>query len=314
MGKTLKVRSSPGEPGIWKRVVQYKYLYLLMLPGILFFLVFSYLPMVGIGIAFREFSFRNPFFGGDWVGFHYFSKIFNSRDFANVMRNTIMISLGRILFEFPFPIILAVLFNEIRGRRGKRFLQTVYSFPHFISWVVAAGVLINLLADGGAVNQMIVAAGGEKIGFLTMPSIFRPILFITNNWKEVGWGTIIYLATIASIDEEQYEAAIVDGANRWQRIWRITVPFLLPVIGIMLILQIANLMDAGFDQIFNMYNPTVYNVSDIVDTYIYRKTFKYGESFSASTAFGLFKSVISAVLLITANRTVKRFNNGSGVF
>ena len=296
-----------------KRIWAGNYLYLMMLPGLVALLVFNYFPMLGIGIAFREFSFRNPFFGGEYVGLIYFDRLFSSRNFGTVMRNTFLISGGRILFEFPISIVLALLFNEVRGRRSKRFLQTVYTFPHFISWIVAAGILTNLMADSGVINQAIVALGGEKTGFLTRPEIFRPILFITDNWKEMGWGTIVYLATITSIDTEQYEAAIVDGANRWQQAVHITLPSLVTVIGIMLILQIANVMNAGFDQIFNMYNPTVYSTGDIIDTYIYRMTFQLGESFSASTAFGVFKSVISIVLLLSANWLVKRFNDSAGI-
>ena len=297
-----------------KRVWSYKYIYLMMLPAIVYFLIFSYLPMLGSGIAFREFSFKNPFFGGKWVGLYHFEKLFNSRNFSVVMRNTFAISFGRLIFEFPLAIGLALLFNEVRGKRTKRFLQTVYSFPHFISWVVAAGILINLLADSGAINQIIVALGGEKVGFLSTPGLFRPLLFITNNWKEIGWSTIIYLATIASIDSEQYEAAVVDGANRWHRIRYITLPSLLPIICTMLILQVANVMNAGFDQIFNMYNPTVYSTGDIIDTYIYRATFQLGESFSSSTAFGLFKSLISVTLLLIANWIVRRIDPDSSVF
>ena len=308
-----KKQDAPGN-SLGKRVWRYKYIYLMMIPALIFFAIFSYIPMAGIGIAFREFSFKNPFFGGEFVGLKYFRRLFNSRNFALVMRNTFIISFGRLLFEFPMAIGLALLFNEVRGRRTKRFLQTVYSFPHFLSWVVAAGILINLLADSGVVNQLIVALGGEKIGFLTMPNLFRPLLYITDNWKEIGWGTIIYLATIASIDSEQYEAAIVDGANRWHQIRYITLPSLVPIICTMLILQVANVMSAGFDQIFNLYNPTVYATGDIIDTYIYRMTFQLGESFSASTAFGLFKSSISVVLLVTANWIVKRFDKNGGIF
>ena len=296
-----------------QRMWNHKYLYLMMLPGIVYFLIFHYFPMIGVGIAFREFSFRNPFFGGEFVGMKYFSLMFQSKDFLNVLRNTFVISMGRLLFEFPFAIVLALLFNEIRGSKSKRFLQTVFTFPHFISWVVASGIIINLLNDGGAVNQMIVALGGEKMSFLTNAKTFRSLLYITDNWKEIGWGTIIYLATISNIDAEQYEAALVDGANRWHRLLYITLPALATVFGILLILNIANMMKAGFEQIFNMYNPTVYGVSDIIDTYIYRKTFKLGESFSMSTAIGLFKSVISGALLVSANWIVRKIN-GVGIF
>jgi putative aldouronate transport system permease protein len=216
--------------------------------------------------------------------------------------------LGRILFEFPIPIILALLLNEIRKSATKRFYQTVFTFPHFISWVVAAGMMIDLLSDAGVLNQIIVLFGGQKINLLTDPGLFKALLFLSDNWKEVGWGTIIYLATIAGISPEIYEAAKVDGAKRFQLILHITWPALRYVMGILFILQIANIMNAGFDQIFNMYNPVVYGSSDIIDTYIYRRTFMVGESFSSSTALGVFKSVINVLLLYSANYMVKKIN------
>ncbi|MDE7055438.1 MAG: ABC transporter permease subunit [Oscillospiraceae bacterium] len=313
MKQQSKREPGPSSPLI-KRAWSYKYIYLMMLPGLIYFLLFHYVPMLGTGIAFREFSFKNPFFGGEFVGLKYFRKLFSSHNFSVVLRNTIIISFGRLVFEFPLAVALALLFNEVRGKRPKRFLQTVYSFPHFLSWVVAAGIITNLLSDSGVVNQLVVALGGDKVSFLTQPGLFRPLLHITNNWKEIGWGTIVYLATITSIDSQQYEAAIVDGANRWHQIRYITLPSLVPIICTMLLLQVANVMSAGFDQIFNMYNSTVYSTGDIIDTYIYRMTFVIGESFSSSIALGLFKSVINLVLLTTANWLVKRFDKDAGIF
>ena len=299
---------------LWSKMLYHKWIYLLMLPGIIWFIMFRYVPMVGVGVAFREFSFRNPFFGGDFVGLDNFRVIFSDPRFINALRNTGIISVGRILFEFPVPIILALLFNELRGRKHKRIMQTAFTFPHFISWVVASGIIINLLQDAGAVNQLFLVFGGDRQYWLTDSSAFRPLLHITSNWKGMGWGTIIYLATISGIDSEQYEAALVDGADRFQRCIYITLPALYPVMGILLILSIANLMNAGFDQVFNLYNAAVYDVGDIIDTFIFRRTFMLGESFSVSTAFGLFKSVIGAILLITANLVIKKFNDGRGVF
>ena len=297
-----------------RKMWYYKWIYVLMLPGITFFIIFAYLPMVGVGMAFREFSFRDPFFGGQWVGLDNFRTIFSSQDFRSALFNTIRISLGRILFEFPVPIMLALLFNELRGSKYKRFIQTVFTFPHFISWVVAAGLIRNLLVSNGVINQLLWAAGLESQTILTDPGAFLAMLFVSANWKSMGWGTIIYLATIAGIDSEQYEAAVVDGASRWQRCRYITFPHLLPVIGILLTLQIAFMMSAGFDQIFNLYNPTVFSTVDIIDTLIYRRTFELGESFSVTTAMGLFRSLIAMTLLIVANTLVKRYNDGQGVY
>ena len=296
-----------------KKLYYYRYIYLFMLPGIIYFLIFAYFPMIGVGIAFREFSFRNPFFGGAFVGLKYFYAFFNDRAFINVFFNTVFISIGRLVYEFPFAIILALLFNELRNKNHKRVIQTVFTFPHFISWVVASGIIINLLSDNGAFNQIAMYFGGRKNEFMTSQSAFRGLLYVTSNWKNIGWSTIIYLATISNVDVEQYEAALVDGANRFHRVWYITLPALKSVIGVLLILRIANMMDAGFDQIFNMYNASVYRVADIIDTYIYRRTIIDGGNFSMSTAFGLMKSVISAALLLAANFTVKRIN-GHGIY
>ncbi len=301
-------RPGRAERNRWlKQVLYYKYFYVMLLPAIVYFFVFHYFPMYGSTVAFREFSYRNPF-GGEWVGLKYFDRMMADPAFIKVFMNTLIISFGRNMFEFPVPILLALLLNEVRRQFAKRFFQTVFTFPHFISWVVAAGIVVNLLSDAGVINQIVVAFGGEKLDIMTDPGWFRALLFISDNWKEAGWGTIIYLATIASISPEIYEAAKVDGARRFQLMRHITWPAMRSVMGILLILQVANVMNAGFDQIFNMYNPVVYDSSDIIDTYIYRRTFIVGESFSSSTALGLFKSVINVILLFTANYVVKKIN------
>lgn len=297
---------------LWERIMYYKYFYILLIPAIIYYIVFCYLPMYGTTIAFREFSYTH-IFGGEWVGLKYFNEMFVDRMFRKVMFNTMFISFGRILLEFPLPIFLALLLNEITRTKFKRFFQTVYTFPHFISWVVASGIVINILSDGGILNQVIVALGGEKINVMTQPNSFLALIFISDNWKEAGWGTIIYLATIAGINPALYEAAMVDGAKRFQVMRHITWPALKSVMGILLILSVANVMNAGFDQIFNLYNPVVYDSADIIDTYIYRRTFMTGASFSSSTAFGLFKSIINLLLLFIANFTVKKINN-EGIF
>lgn len=297
-----------------RKMWYYKWIYFLMLPGLIYFTIFAYFPMVGVGMAFREFSFRNPFFGGAWVGLDNFRTIFSNPDFTQALFNTVRISIGRILFEFPVPIILALLFNELRGRKYKRFLQTVFTFPHFISWVVVAGLIRNMLVSNGIINQILLSLGLETQNVLTDPTAFLALIFISANWKSMGWGTIIYMATITGIDTEQYEAAVVDGANRWHRVRYITLPHLLPVIGILLTLQIAFMMSAGFDQIFNLYNPIVHSTADIIDTFIFRRTFELGESFSVATAMGVFRSLIAMTLLVIANTLVKKYNDGTGVY
>lgn len=279
---------------VWGTILYYRYFYILLIPAIIYYVVFCYLPMYGTTIAFREFSYTR-IFGGEWVGLKYFNDMLIDRMFRKVIFNTIFISFGRIILEFPLPIILALLLNEVTRAKTKRFFQTVYTFPNFISWVVASGIIINLLSDGGILNQVIVALGGEKINIMTDPQSFLGLIFVSDNWKEAGWGTIIYIATIAGINPALYEAAMVDGAKRFQVMLHITWPALKSVMGILLILSIANVMNAGFDQIFNLYNPVVYDTADIIDTYIYRRTFMTGASFSSSTAFGLFKSAINVI-------------------
>ena len=293
-------------------ISKYKFLYLMLIPGLAFFIIFSYIPMYGITIAFREFSYRNPF-GGEWVGFKYFQEMMHDSQFWVAFKNTLQISFGRLLFEFPVPIILALLLNEMRGTKFKRIYQTVFTFPHFLSWVVGAGIVVNLLSESGAINQLLTLFGMQKISILTNPSAFRPMLYISNIWKEGGWSAIIYLAAITSINPELYEAAYVDGAGRFQRMLHITLPSIRGTIGVLLILAIANVANAGFDQIFNLYNALVYDVADILDTYIYRRTFISGMSFSSSAAQGIFKSVINLILLVTANTVTKKLN-GQGIY
>ena len=314
MSKELLQAEAIGEKkvSIWKRFIfaayQHKYLYLLLLPGLLFFIFFAYMPMYGVIIAFREFSYRNPF-GGDWVGLQYFEEMMGDAQFWKAFKNTLEISFGRLIFEFPFPIILALALNELRGTKFKRIAQTVFTFPHFLSWVIGAGIVTNILADAGVLNQILCALGMEKISIMTNPVLYRPMLYITNIWKECGWSAIMYMAAIASINPEYYEAAYLDGANRFQRMWHITLPCIAGTISVLLIMAVGNACNAGFDQIFNTYNSMVYDVGDILDTYIYRRTFVAGMGFSSSAAQGLFKSVINLVLLVAANTITKKISN-----
>ncbi|WP_234032826.1 ABC transporter permease [Paenibacillus faecalis] len=289
-----------------KRMWAAKYLYLMALPVLLFYAVFSYAPMYGITLAFKEFSFADGITGSPWVGMKYLNEVFALPEFWEVVRNTLIIAGGRLLLEFPVPIIFALLLNEVLHKKLKRFYQTVYTFPHFLSWVIMSGIAFNFLGDMGLFNQMLTALGLEKQRWLMDESAFRWLLFGSNIWKEMGWGTIIYLATISGINPSLYEAAEMDGANQWQKMKAITIPSLKSTIAILFILQVGTMMNAGFDQILNLYNPTVYSVADILDTYIYRETFFAGASFSFSTAVGLFKSVVNCILLVTANYIVRK--------
>ena len=311
MTKTEIARQT-GHP-LLKRILYYKYFYLLLIPAIIYYIVFAYYPMYGSILAFKDFNYAKGILHSPWAGMKYFDKIFNDTMFLKSFANTLIISLGRIAFEFPVPILLAVLINEVARTRLKRFLQTVYTFPHFLSWIVVSGIISNILSDAGVLNQVITVLGGQKVNLLTDPKIFRGLLYLTDNWKEAGWGTIIYLAAIAGISPDLYEAAAIDGAKRFQLIRHITWPAIRSVTGILLILTIGSIMNGGFDQILNMYNPIVYSVSDIIDTYVYRRTFVTGMDFSSSTAIGLFKSVVNVILLYTSNFIVRKINN-EGIF
>jgi putative aldouronate transport system permease protein len=244
----------------------FRYLYLMLFGAILYYILFNYMPMYGATLAFREFQYNSTIFQAPWVGFKYFKQLFSLADYWNAFKNTILISFGRLLVEFPVPIILAVLLNEIRGSKLKRFYQTIYTFPHFLSWVLIVGILNTMLLSDGLINSIIISFNGKPIGFLTTPSLFRPILYATSLWKEIGWNSIIYLAALTSIDPELYQAAKVDGANRFQQMTYITLPGIMDTILVMLLIFIGNFLRHGnFDQVFNMYNSTVYSVGDIVD-------------------------------------------------
>lgn len=287
----------------------HKYLYLLALPLLAYYIVFDYVPLYGIILAFKEFNFAKGIWGSEWVGLANFREIFGLQDFWVAFRNTLIISLGRLVFEFPVPIAVALLINEVRRMRLKQFYQVVYTFPHFLSWVIVSGIMVNFLGAFGVLNQLLVLVGLEKVSLLVDPDYFHGLIYGSSLWKDMGWGTIIYLAAIAGINPALYEAASIDGANRFQQMLHITWPSLKSTVVILLILQIGRTMSSGgggFDQIFNLYNPAVYEKSDILDTYIYRRTFAVGSSYGTSTAVGLFKSVINFVLLYTANKAAKR--------
>ena len=289
---------------------KYRYYYLLLLPVIAYFIIFHYIPMYGVTLAFKDFNMRLGILKSPWAGLSYFQRLFGSNKFWEVCINTLVISTMKLAFCFPAPIILALLINEIRNPKFKKIVQTVSYMPHFISWVVLAGIIIELLSPSrGAVNYIVTFFGGKPIYFLTEPSMFRWIVVITAMWQSVGWGTIIYLAAIAGIDITQYEAAYIDGANRFQVIRRIVLPSILPVISIVFILNLGGILNAGFDQIFNLYNPMVYKTGDIIDTYVYRVGLVDME-YSFSTAVNLFKNVIGLILVLSTNFVVRRIGDG----
>jgi putative aldouronate transport system permease protein len=288
--------------------VYYRMFYLLLLPVVIYFALFAYVPMYGVTLSFKKFMYNEGIIGSPWVGFDNFKFIFQYSTFWVAFRNTIIISVGRLVIEFPMAIILALLLNEIARSKFKRVYQTIFTFPHFLSWVVLGGVLVNILGNTGAVHTILAQIGLKDVSFLTNPDSFRPMLYITSIWKEAGWGAIIYLAAIAGISPELYEAAYMDGANRWKQMLHITWPSISGVTAMMLILAVGGIMNGGFDQIFNLYSPGVYDVADILDTFMYRLSFSgtVNLGFGIITAVGLLKSVISLFLLVLANYLVKR--------
>ena len=290
-----------------------RYLYLMLIPGIVFFAVFHYAPMSGVILAFKKYNARLGIWGSQWVGMDNFARIFKTPAAMEAIRNTFEINIARLVFQFPAPIMLALLINEMRGTKLKRVYQTIYTFPHFLSWVIVSTILSNFLANGGMINTIISNLGGTRVNFLANVPLFRPLLYLTHNWKEMGWNAIIYMAAIAAIDPTLYEAATVDGATRLQQAWHVTLPCIRATIITLFILQVGRIMNSGFEQIFYLQNAAVKGVSEILDTYVYNITFKAVPNYGFSTAVGLFKSVINLFMLVAADRIVK-WINGNGIF
>lgn len=287
-----------------KRIQNNALLYVMLVPVLAWYIIFCYFPMAGITLAFKEYRFDGGLWNSPWIGLDHFIKMLSDTNFLIAVKNTLIFSLGGIVLQMPCAIILAILINEVKGKRGKKFFQTVITFPHFISWVVLAGILTNLFGSSGIINQLLNAVGFSPVSPLTEPGAFRAFVWGSNIWKEIGWDSIIYIAAITSIDTGLYEAAEVDGASRLQKIWHVTLPGIRSTIVIMLILAVGQMMNNGrFDQIFNLYTPMVYSTADTLDTYIFRETFTKGSlNFGYSTAIGLFKSVIGVIMITVSNK------------
>ena len=294
---------------------KYLTLTLMFIPVVAYFFIFKYIPMGGIAIAFENFKIKEGIFGSAWCGMDNFNKAFAMATFRRSVWNTLTISGLKLLFGFPMPIILALMLNEVTHVRFKKTVQTISYLPHFLSWVVLAGMFQQLLSpNNGAVNAVLrdVFGVSDSIYFLGNNKYFRGTLIVTDIWKNIGWSSILYLATISGIDPELYEAATVDGASRWQCTRYITIPSLISTIVIMLILSIGSIMDAGFDQVFNLYNSAVYQTGDIIDTYVYR--YGLGDmKYALATAVGLFKNVIAFVLVVGTNLITRRIS-GEGIW
>lgn len=277
----------------------------MILPGIIWYIIFCYAPMGGTILAFKSYRYDMGILKSPWVGLENFRNMFSDKAFLQAFKNTIIFSIGRLLFHFPTPIIVAVLLNEIKNIRLKKLFQTIFTFPHFISWVVLASIFTNLFSSNGLVNQVLVNNGFSQFSPLISPDGFRGLIWISNIWKEFGWDSIIYMAAFTSIDPTLYEAAEVDGAGRFGKMIHITLPGIKHIIAIMLILEIGNIMgSASFNQIFNLYSPPVYGVADILDTFVQRYTFEMGVNFGYTTAVGLFKSVIGVTMIMLVNKLV----------
>lgn len=295
---------------IFARMKKERLYYLLMVPGIIFYLVFCYAPMYGIILAFKDVK---PFVGiqemlsSPFVGFLHFKNLFSSYYFGNILRNTLVISFLRLLFGFPVPLLFALLLNELQNVFYKKFVQTISYIPYFISMVILLGLVNKMVStNGGLVNEILKLFGKESIFFMGSEKYFRGVLIISGIWKNMGWDSIIYLAAITSVSPELYEAAISDGATRFQMAIHITLPSISTVLTIMIIFAIGGIMNAGFEQILLFYSEAVYKVSDIIDTFVYRQGIKEAR-YSYSIAVGLFKSIISMILLLGANYSAKHF-------
>ncbi|MCQ2591207.1 MAG: ABC transporter permease subunit [Treponema sp.] len=305
----------------WVRLREEKYLQIMAILGVIWMLIFNYAPMYGILVAFKKnYKITTPLFSwkflsSEWAahgGFQHFINFFKDAEFGNLMLNTLGISILKLLINFPLPIMFALLLNEVRNDKFKKFVQTVSYLPHFLSWVVLGGILTTWLGDGGLINEILMSVGilKEPISFLAYPKYFWGIVIGSDVWKELGWSAIIYLAAISGIDQEMYEAARVDGASRWKQVWTITLPSILPTITIMFILAVGGLMSSNFDQIFVLYNPLNAPRSNTIDIYTYTTAMR-SMRYSYASAIGLFKSVVAFILLFIANTVTKKLNDTS---
>lgn len=286
------------------------YYHVMMLPGIIFLIIFSYIPMFGIVMAFQDYVPAKGILGSEWVGFKQFETLFTGRDFGELIRNTLVIAIGKILLTTFLAIIFSILLNEIRIKWMKKGVQTIVYLPHFLSWVILASVFSNLFSLDGLLNHVINLLGLEKINFLGSNSLFQPFLIGTDVWKEFGYSSIVYLAAITAVDPGLHEAAAIDGASWSKRVWHVTLPAMVPIIILMAAMNLSGVLNAGFDQVYNLYSPSVYSTGDILDTYVYRVGL-LSRRYSFGTAVGLFKSIIGMILLLSVNGLSKKFAHRS---
>ncbi|UQZ85948.1 putative multiple-sugar transport system permease YteP [Paenibacillus konkukensis] len=291
-------------------LVKHKYVYFMLLPVLVYYFLFHYVPMAGAIIAFKNYTPARGIMDSPWVGLANFKDFFESVYLWRLVRNTLTINLYELLIGFPAPIILALLLNEVRSRMFKRTVQTITYLPHFISVVVAVGMVLDFFSSDGIINALVAKLGGEPVSYMTEPNLFYSIFVGSNVWQHLGWKSIIYLAALSAIDPALYEAANVDGAGRWAKLRHITLPGITPIIVIMLILQIGSMMTVGFEKVMLMYNPSIYETADVISTFVYRKGLQ-DMNYSYSTAVGLFNSAINFTLLILANTISRKISENS---
>ncbi len=298
-----------------RNIRQYPHLYIMISIGLVWLVIFRYIPMAGVVISFQKFKLAKGLWDSEWVGFKNFIRFFNDPYCFRLIRNTFLLAFYNILFGFPAPILLAILLNEVRNQKFKRVAQSISYLPHFISTVVVIGILTMVTASDGVINNIFVKpfTGGKPILFFSRSEWFRPLYVGSEIWQHVGWNTIIYLAAISGIDSQLYEAAKIDGASRLQCIYRITLPVIMPTIRVLLILRIGQIMRIGFEKVFLMYNPATYETADVLSTYVYRVGIEAGHDFSYAAAIGFFNSLISLVMIVVANTASKRLS-GEGIY
>ncbi|MFE6079139.1 ABC transporter permease [Paenibacillus sp. NPDC057886] len=303
----LKTLTNSKRSVFMRRLRRQKWFFMMLTPGLIYFLIYKYLPMWGILIAFQNYQPFEGIFRSEWVGFKHFQQFFSDETFWLLFRNTLILAVYNIVFFFPLPIIIALMLNEVTKNKFKRIIQTLIYIPHFVSWVVVAGItFLFFSAQDGLVNNLLAQLGSSPVQFLLSEEWFRTVITSQVMWKETGWGTIIFLAALAGVDPQLHEAARMDGAGRWKQIWHITLPAIRSTIIIMFILRMGSFLDTGFEQIFLMINPMNRGVGEVFDTYVYNMGISQGK-FSYSAAVGVFKSVVALILVIGANRLAKKF-------
>jgi putative aldouronate transport system permease protein len=307
---STKVRNFSLMHRTWKEIKKNKYLYILFAPVLVYYIIFRYVPMYGIIIAFKDYNLFKGIGASPWAGFKYFEQFLSSVYFWRLIRNTLVINLYDIVFGFPAPIILALLLNELRMKRFKSVIQTVSYLPHFVSTVVVVSMVVNFLSSTGLINNILAGMGFPRLEFLGQPKYFWGIYTTMNIWKGVGYGSIIYLAALSGIDQELYEAAYVDGAGHWRQLWNITLPSIAPTITIMFLLKIGHLLEVGYESIILMYNSRIYETADVISSYVYRRGL-IDADYSFATAVGLFQSIFGLILIITSNKISSKLSETS---